>query len=89
MRLLRCSFPPGVGHEKHFHQPHLGYVISGGRMRITDASGTRIVDVPSATVFSNPSGVDWHEVLNVGDTTSIYLIYEYRQEAHSPTASWP
>jgi hypothetical protein len=81
LRLLRCSFPPGVGHERHFHAPHVGYVIDGGRMRITDKSGTRVVDVPSSSVFSNPAGVEWHEVLNVGDTTSSYLIYENKQPA--------
>ena len=23
-RVLKCTFPPGVGHEKHFHAPHFG-----------------------------------------------------------------
>jgi len=78
LRLLRCTFAPGVGHERHYHPPHVGYVISGGRMRIEDASGTRIVDVPSASTFSNPEGIGWHEVLNVGDTVSTYLIIEPR-----------
>jgi quercetin dioxygenase-like cupin family protein len=78
LRLLRCSFAPNVGHERHFHAPHVGYVIAGGRMRITDAIGTRTVDVPSGSVFSSPSGIEWHEVLNVGETTSIFLIYEYK-----------
>jgi hypothetical protein len=41
MRVFRCIFPPGVGHERHFHARHFGYALSGGRMRITDAAGTR------------------------------------------------
>ena len=45
-RVLRCTFPPGVGHERHFHAAHFG------------------------------DGIDWHDVLNVGDTTSVYLIVE-------------
>lgn len=89
LRLLRCSFPPGVGHERHFHAPHVGYVIDGGQMRITDASGTRVVDVPSGSVFSNPAGVAWHEVLNVGDTTSTYLIYEDKQPPIAVTPPAP
>jgi quercetin dioxygenase-like cupin family protein len=74
-RVLRCSFPPGVGHERHFHPRHFGYAISGGRMRITDANGTRDVDLATGSSFTS-HGVAWHEVVNVGDTTVVYLIVE-------------
>lgn len=74
-RILRCSFPPGVGHERHFHDRHFGYALAGGRMRINDARGTREVDLATGSSFSS-AGVDWHEVLNVGDTTVTYLIVE-------------
>lgn len=74
-RILRCTFPPSMGHERHFHNPHFGYAIAGGRMRITDADGTREVDITTGSSFAS-DGVDWHEVLNVGDTTVIYLIIE-------------
>lgn len=76
-RILRCSFPPGIGHERHYHEPHFGYALSGGRMRITDASGTREVDLATGSSFAS-DGVDWHEVLNVGETTVVYLIIEPR-----------
>ena len=76
LRVLRCSFPPGVGHERHYHPPHVGYVIEGGRMRITDAQGTRTLDIPDSYLFSNPDGIAWHEALNVGDRTSTYLMIE-------------
>jgi len=74
-RVLRCTFRPHVGHERHHHAPHFGYVIAGGRMRITDATGTREVDTPTGSSWSS-EGVAWHEVLNVGETTAIYLIVE-------------
>jgi mannose-6-phosphate isomerase-like protein (cupin superfamily) len=74
-RILRCSFPPGVGHERHFHPRHFGYAISGGRMRITDTNGTRDVDLATGSSFTS-GGVAWHEVLNIGDTTVVYLIVE-------------
>lgn len=77
LRVLRCSFPPGVGHERHYHARHVGYVIAGGTMRITDASGTREVEVPTASSFSSP-GIPWHEAVNIGDTTATYLIIEPR-----------
>ena len=74
-RILRCTFPPGVGHERHFHAKHFGYAISGGRMRITDANGTRDVDAATGSGFAS-DGVGWHEGLNVGDTTVLYLLVE-------------
>jgi quercetin dioxygenase-like cupin family protein len=77
LRVLRCTFPPGVGHERHYHPPHWGYVLAGGRMRITDASGVREVDTVTGSSFSSP-GVAWHEVLNIGGTTAVFLIVEPR-----------
>ena len=74
-RALRCSFPPGVGHERHFHSAHFGYALSGGRMRITDARGSREVELASDSHF-NSAGVEWHEVMNIGETTVTYLILE-------------
>ena len=77
VRVARCAFPPGVGHEKHYHEPHFGYVLDGGTLRITDAHGTREV--------TTESGADWstsvrtvHEAVNVGATTTRYLIVEPR-----------
>ena len=74
-RILRCTFPPGVGHERHFHPPHFGYAISGGRARITDANGVREVELATGSSFTS-DGVEWHEVLNVGESTIVYLIVE-------------
>jgi quercetin dioxygenase-like cupin family protein len=74
-RALKCTFPPGVGHEKHYHEAHFGYTIAGSRFRITDANGVREVDVPTGSSFTN-DGVAWHEVLNIGDSTGIFLIIE-------------
>lgn len=74
-RVLRCSFAPGVGHERHYHRPHFGYALSGGRMRITDERGTREASLATGSHFTS-GGIGWHEVLNVGDTTVAYLIVE-------------
>jgi len=74
-RILRCTFAPSVGHERHFHSRHFGYAIAGGRMRITDARGTREVELATGSSYTS-DGVGWHEVFNVGDTTVVYLIVE-------------
>ncbi len=78
-RALRCTFPPGVGHERHFHPAHFGYILSGGTMRITDAGGERVSGSPASTNATWQSdGVTWHEAVNIGDTTAIYLIIEQK-----------
>ena len=75
LRVLRCTFAPGMGHDRHHHRPHFGYAISGGRMRITDANGSRENAIVTGSDFTSP-GVAWHEALNVGETTVQYLIVE-------------
>jgi len=83
-RVLRCTFPPGGGHDRHFHRPHFGYALSGGKMRITDAAGTRESVLATGSLFTS-AGVQWHEVLNIGDTVVQYLIVEQKPPAGPPT----
>lgn len=75
IRTLKCTFPPGVGHERHFHNPHFGYALAGSTMRVTDANGIREVKVVTGSSFYN-KGIVWHEVLNIGDSTAVFLIVE-------------
>ena len=75
LRIFRCTFPPGVGHERHFHPRHFGYALSGGTMRITSDAGTREVTLKTGSYFFS-EGIAWHEGLNVGDTTVAYLMIE-------------
>ena len=75
IRVLECTFPPGVGHEKHFHAKHFGYTIKGSKFRMTDEKGTREVNVPTGYDFFN-DGIAWHTVLNIGDSTAVFLIIE-------------
>lgn len=77
IRVLKCTFPPGVGHEKHQHQPHFGYTLQGGTFKITDANETKTIAVKTGTSWSKNT-ISQHEVLNVGDSTAIYLIVEYK-----------
>ena len=77
LRVLKCTFEPGIGHEKHYHNPHFGYTLAGGKFRITDTTGTRDVDVPTGYSFSKDE-ISTHEVLNIGETTAVFLIMEYK-----------
>ena len=75
LRTLKCTFPAGVGHERHYHPMHFGYTLVGGKFRITDTTGTREVDIPTGFHFYNDT-TDWHEVINIGDSTAVFLIME-------------
>lgn len=74
-RLLRCTFRPGEGHERHYHPAHIGYALQGGTMRISDARGTRDQVLVAGSSYTS-AGTPWHEVVNVGPTTVVYLIFE-------------
>jgi hypothetical protein len=77
LRILKCTFLPGVGHERHYHDPHFGYTLAGGIFRITDTTGTRDVNVPTGYSFRKDE-ITSHEVLNIGETTAVFLIMEYK-----------
>jgi quercetin dioxygenase-like cupin family protein len=79
MRVLKCTFAPGVGHDRHYHAAHFGYTIKGSKFRIKDTTGTREVNVPTGTEFYN-EGIEWHEVLNIGDSTAVFLIMEPKSD---------
>jgi len=44
---------------------------------MTDAKGSRTVDVYTGTHFSKSEVIE-HEVVNVGDSTAVFLIVEYK-----------
>ncbi len=75
VRVGRCVFPPGIGHEKHFHRPHFGYTLSTATMTITDADGTVVNEIQEGTTWSSDS-LTVHEVVNTGTTTASYIIVE-------------
>lgn len=75
VRILKCTFPPGVGHEKHRHRPHFGYTLSGSRFKMIDKNGVKEVDVPTGYNFYKDS-ITEHEALNIGDSTAVFLIIE-------------
>ena len=75
VRVLKCTFPPGVGHEKHFHKPHVAYVLAGSTFQVRDTNGVREVVMNTGSHYYS-AGVVWHEALNIGDSTAMFLIIE-------------
>ena len=87
IRVLRCTFPPNVGHEPHFHPAHFGYVLEGGDVR-TRAEGED--DVTRAPRTDGTFAVDRelrHEALNVGASTMRYLIVEKKYADERPASA--
>lgn len=79
VRVGRCVFPPGVGHEKHYHNPHYGYVLEGGTMELTSDGGEiRIMDTVAGNGWTSEE-ITVHSIMNIGDSTSSYMIVEPRQ----------
>ena len=75
VRVARCVFPPGVGHEKHYHNPHFGYVLEGGALAIVDSDGEHEVVTETGGSWSTAT-ITVHEAVNTGDATTSYLIVE-------------
>ena len=75
IRVLKCTFAPGVGHERHEHAPHFGYTLKGSTFKITDDKGTREVKVSTGYDFYKGE-TSVHEVQNIGDSTAVFLIVE-------------
>ena len=75
VRVARCTFPPGVGHEIHFHRPHFGLTLSTATMTITDAEGTVVNEIREGTTWSTDT-ITFHEAVNNGTTTASYIIVE-------------
>lgn len=75
MRSLRCTFAPGEGHERHFHRPHWGYILQGSTMRISDQKGATVRELKAGASWWS-DGIGWHEAVNIGATTGVYLINE-------------
>ena len=80
VRAFQCSFAPGIGHEKHFHYPHFGYVLQGGEMSITNETGVEVVRQTTTGKSWSSDKITIHSVLNTGETTTSYLIIEPKTE---------
>ncbi len=77
LRVLKCTFLPNVGHSKHYHNPHFGYTLKGSKFKIEDNTGIRKINVPTGYFFSKDT-ITEQQVLNIGDSTAVFLIIEYK-----------
>ena len=86
IRVVRCAFAPGQGHEPHFHPPHFGVVLDGaGQMRNTRSDGVSEPKLKAGDTWSSDVEVR-HTALNIGDQTLSYLIVEKKYADTRPAA---
>lgn len=52
-------------------------------MRITDSKGTRDQMLEAGSSYTS-SGTQWHEVVNIGTTPVVYLIFEETGAVSAP-----
>jgi quercetin dioxygenase-like cupin family protein len=78
-RIGHCEFPPGSGHERHYHNPHFGYTLAGSTLEVRDAGGLKTVSTKAGGTWVS-SAVTVHEARNIGDTSTSYLIVEPKQD---------
>lgn len=78
VRVGQCSFPPGVGHEKHYHNPHFGYVLQGSTLLVEDSKGKSESVAKAGSTWSTRQRTV-HQALNIGTATASYLIVEPKE----------
>lgn len=87
IRVLRCTFPPNVGHEPHYHPPHFGYVLEGGEVRTRTEGADFVTRTPRTDGTFQVDAELRHEALNVGANTMRYLIIEKKYEDERPQSA--
>lgn len=87
IRVLRCTFKPGEGHEPHYHPPHFGYILEGESiMRTTTDAGSVDRPLKAGSHFGADTETR-HTALNVGPQTMRYLIVEKKYADRRPASA--
>ncbi len=76
VRLLEVRLEPGAKSEPHSHPNYLAYVVSGGKVRLTDASGS--VDLELHEGENLWREAEEHSAENVGTTEMRALFFELK-----------
>lgn len=78
VRVLQYTLLPGARDHWHTHPPRVGYVLSGAKIRVTEADGSH-EDYDEKTGDSYWDGFSkLHDTLNFGTTPYIALLVEVK-----------
>ena len=53
LRVLKCTFKSGECQNKHYHDTHFGYALSGSTFRIKDKNDVREIKLATGSHFDN------------------------------------
>lgn len=79
VRVLQYTLLPGALDHWHTHPPRVGYVLSGAKIRVTEADGSH-EDYDEKTGETYWAGFSpLHDTLNIGTTPYIALLVEVKE----------
>lgn len=78
VRVIEYEIEPGEVEKWHTHPTKLGYVISGGKLKITTDAGDSFVVEEKAGEVRWMNAVGKHRGENVGDTTIKLVVVEIK-----------
>ena len=81
VRVLQYTLLPGALDHWHTHPPRVGYVLSGAKIRVTEADGSHqdYDEKTGDTYWGDFSPL--HDTLNIGTTPYVALLVEVKNVA--------
>jgi beta-alanine degradation protein BauB len=77
VRVIEVEFAPGAAAAMHSHPAHVVYVISGGKMQMTEKGKPMMIrELKTGTASYNPPIT--HMVKNIGNTTIKLVLTEMK-----------
>ena len=78
VRVLQYTLPPGALDHWHTHPPRVGYVLSGAKIRVTEADGSRqdYDEKTGETYWADFSAL--HDTLNLDTKPYVALLIEVK-----------
>lgn len=87
VRVLQYTLLPGALDHWHTHPPRVGYLLSGGKIRVTEADGSHEdYDEKTGDIYWGDFS-PLHDTLNVGTTPYIALLVEVKAALPGPESA--
>ena len=86
VRVFDVTFKKGATAPRHSHPDHLAYIVTGGKLELTLADGTKqVVDGKPGQTFFLPAQA--HSTKNIGNSTVHVIVTELKESAPAGTLS--
>lgn len=83
VRVMEVTIKPGEKVAMHSHPDHLGYILSGGKLKMTTSKGEaqEVEGKQGDVIFSEPVT---HDTVNTGTTTVKVIVVELKGAGAAP-----